>query len=470
MSPRLGPVRRLHRTLRSPRLVAWLLLIVTGWLVLGTLVPQTSLDAAKVETWARAHPTLEQIASALGLHAAYTRPLFVMLMFLLAASTAICAWERTRYAARMSMAKGSITAAQLERLRISEPIDIPAEDHSDPQASLARAAASLRSLGLRGPVGPRLLESSSGVWGLWGSPVFHWALVALIVLIPVGRLTRSEGLMGVVAGSSRVDSREAYGLVDVGPLHQRFTGLDIGVLPGIELNYDDNGIDRGPAPVVTLSRDGQLLAEQKVYPNRPLKYGSLTVHMSELGAGAAYSLVTSDSVILEDQALIDVIEGDSRAYTPFTTAYGDGSGASVVSVTVDIPDDPQTLVDDSEEPRRLVSVIATGPAGDTVNTLAGVGDTLDLGAGLGMRIDAVDYYARLSVVDDWSVDWIYALFAIAVVSVSVSVLVPHRVARVYLDQAVTPPVLRLDTRHSRSSPEFHQKVRDALESVRMEES
>ncbi|MDO9107417.1 MAG: cytochrome c biogenesis protein ResB, partial [Coriobacteriia bacterium] len=467
---RTGPGRRLCSTLRSPRLVAWLLVIVTCWLVLGTLVPQTSMDAAKSETWARAHPTLEPIASALGLHAAYTQPFFVMLMFLLAASTAICAWERTRHAARMSTTKGSITPAQLNRLRNSESIDLPAEEHADPQASLVRAAASLRSLGLRGPLGPRLLESSSGLWGLWGSPVFHWALVALIVLIPLGRLTRAEGLMGVVAGSSRVDAREAYGLVDEGPLHSRFTGLDIGVEPGIDLSYDDDGIDRGPAPVVTLSRDGQVLAEQRVYPNRPLRYGSLTVHMSELGVGAAYSLVTSDSVVLKDQALIDVIEGDSRTYTPYSTSYGDGSGAAVVSVTVGIPDDSSIPIDDSEKQRRQVSIVATGPAGDTVALLAGVGDTIDLGGGLGMQIDAVDYYARLSVVDDWSVDWIYALFAIAVLSVSVSVLVPHRVARVYLDTAVTPPVLRLDTRHSRSSPEFHQKVREALEGERTEES
>jgi hypothetical protein len=44
-------IGRIARFLRSRRLVVWLLVAVTGWSVIGTLVPQTPRDAAGVARW-----------------------------------------------------------------------------------------------------------------------------------------------------------------------------------------------------------------------------------------------------------------------------------------------------------------------------------------------------------------------------------------------------------------------------------
>jgi len=432
------------------------------WLVLGTIIPQTSLDSAKVQEWAQAHPTLESLVAPLGLHAAYSQPLFIALLIVLAASTAVCAWERTAKALRTLRARGSISPAGLARVRAADPIPLMPAEEADPQLALERASTALRRLGLTSRSGPSMLEASSGIWGVVGSPVFHWALVALIVLIPIGRLTRSEGLMGIVAGSSRVDMAPSYGLLEEGPLFREHTGLAIGVEPAMVLNLRENGVDRGPAPVVTLAQDGSVVARQQVVPNRPLRYGSTTVHMSEIGVGAVYSLVTSEGVVLTEQALIDVSEDDPTGYTAFGATYDNDAGEVVADIAITVVASSSADATGPTAGQRRLQVDATGPSGDTASRLVVAGDRLDLGGGLALQFDVIDYYARLSVVHDWSVGWMYALFVVAVLSVSIAVLVPYRVVRLLVDTSGERPVLRVETRHSRGSPEFDEMVRAAL--------
>lgn len=469
MASRQGPARRLYRTLRSPRLAAWLLAIASLWLVLGTIIPQTSLDADNVRVWAQAHPTLESLVAPLGLHAAYSQPLFVALLMVLAASTAVCAWERTAKARRTLQARGSVTPAQLERVRAGDPIALLPAEESDPQAALDRASVALRRLGLSLRRGASMLEASSGIWGVAGSPVFHWALVALIVLIPIGRLTRSEGLMGIVAGSARLDTPSSYGVLEESLLFGEHTGLTVGVEPGMTLNLKENGVDRGPAPIVTLASDGSVVASQQVVPNRPLRYGSTLVHMSDIGLGAVYSLVTSEGVVLTDQALIDVAEGQPTGYTEFGATYDNDAGEIVADITITVAASSTAEATGTPEGARRLQVDAVGPSGLTISELVEAGDRLDLGGGLALQVDEIDYYARLSVVHDWSVGWMYALFVIAVLSMSIAVLVPYRVVRVLLDTSGDLPVLRVETRHSRGSPEFDEKVRKALAPHGMED-
>ena len=469
MASRQGPARRLYRTLRSPRLAVWLLATASFWLVLGTTIPQTSYDADKARAWAQAHPALESLVAPLGLHAAYSQPLFVALVIVLAASTSVCAWERTAKGLRTLRARGSVSPAQLARLRAAEPIMLLPSEESDPQLALERASVALRRLGLSPRRGASMLEASSGIWGVVGSPVFHWALVALIVLIPIGRLTRSEGLMGIVAGSSRPDASLSYGRLEEGPLFGGHTGLAIGVEPAMVLNLMDEGVDRGPAPMVTLAEDGRIVARQQVVPNRPLRYASTTVHMSEIGVGAVYSLVTSEGVVLTEHALIDVDESRPTGYTTFGATYDNDAGEVVADITITVV---ASSTPDSTGPtqgQRRLQVKAVGPSGEQVSRIVVAGDRVDLGGGLALRFEVIDYYARLSVVHDWSVGWMYALFVIAVLAVSIAVLVPYRVVRLLVDTSGERPQLRVETRHNRGSPEFDDVVRAALAPREMED-
>lgn len=456
-----GIGRRIYRFLRSPRVGAGLLIAVGAWLVLGAALPQRSADPGGVARWALAHPTLERLARPLGLHQAFSRPLFLGIVLLLAASTAVCAWDRSSRAIRALRSHGTLTEAQVAALVRAPGLQLAEGEVHDPGLALARAAGALRSMHLRVRQGPKVVEAASGAWGLLGSPVFHWALVALLLVVPLGRLLRSEGLMGIVEGSSVIDERAAYGLVDEGPLHRTFTGLDIGVQSGMPVAFEQDGVNRGAAPVVTLSRDGVQLTSQRVYPNHPLRYGALTIHASDYGAGTVYSLSRGGDTLV-DQALMDFTDEARSRASAYHATFTNPDGSALTSITIEIATREQVRASGFSSGERMVIVAATRLDGGTERKLARAGDTLDLGEGLTLTVDKIGYYARLSVVYDPTVTPMYALFVLAIVSVSVSVLVPYRVARVMLDTADGTPVLRVTASHSRGAPGFADSVRAAL--------
>jgi cytochrome c biogenesis protein ResB len=79
-----------------------------------------------------------------------------------------------------------------------------------------------------------------------------------------------------------------------------------------------------------------------------------------------------------------------------------------------------------------------------------------------LRFDEAGRYARLSVVDDWSVYVMYALLGIAIAGLSVAILVPRRTAWVLLEQTDDGVALRLLTVHERRDPNFEVIAEDAL--------
>ncbi|PKQ29023.1 MAG: hypothetical protein CVT60_07490 [Actinobacteria bacterium HGW-Actinobacteria-10] len=429
MAARGGYGRRVFTFLRNPRPAIWLLLFVGGWMVLGTL----------------------------GYTAAYSHPIFLVALAWLGASTAVCAWERTGRMLRVWRTRGTLTPAQLDRLRASDSIALSAEENAS-ESTLDRAAAVLRRRGLRVRKGPRLIEASSGAWALAASPLFHWSLVILIVLIPLGRLSRSEGMMGIVEGSTRIDEASSYGTLEVGPLNARFSGLAIGVEPDMTLDFVEDGIARGEAPTVTIAADGAELARQRVYPNHPLRYGSLMIHMDDFGLGVLYALQDASGASLSGQALMDFTDEDRSAVEPFVAAYVDTAGATIATFTISAADTGGAM----DPADRRVALDIERPGVSALTTIAAAGDSVDLGDGLSLRVDHLGYYARLSVVDDWSVYWMYFFLVLAMFSVSVSVLVPHRHVRVLFDDSGSEPVLRVSAHHGRGSPEFASAILRAL--------
>ena len=65
--------------------------------------------------------------------------------------------------------------------------------------------------------------------------------------------------MGVPVGETRLDETESYGSLEEGPLYFGHSGLEIGV-SDLVLGFIADDVDRGPAPVVTLSREGEVVA------------------------------------------------------------------------------------------------------------------------------------------------------------------------------------------------------------------
>ena len=466
-------LRKTANWLASPKLAAVLLVVVGIWSFLGTLVPQGVATDSKVVAWGIAHPALQPLVSALGFHQTFASPAFAVLMLLLAASTAVCSWRRTKVALRRHGLLRGISDADAHKL-VEHPtftVTASAESSGDP---VELASEALRRMGLKLHRRQGLTIATSRPWVVFGSPVFHWALLLLILAILGGRLYRAEGLIGVPEGDSRPLAEKSFGLLDKGPFYRFAEEPLLFRVDKMNLSYPVDGIDRGPAPTVSVVRpDGSIAANQVVYPNNSLRYGSLVVYPSEIGLSPGFALVSPDGAETARTNLVvdfDEAAPSGTGAAEFTLTANDPEASIVGTVTVPL----QKLPDGKfaqlapNPPRATFTLRPISGGAPVAEGTLDVGEELPLPDGSRLRLLGVGYYARLSVVDDSSIPLIYALLLIGLVGLSISVLGRQSLAVVTAaegpDGSTSVAVWFRDWRaNAVRSAQAEQAVREALQ-------
>ena len=144
-----------------------------------------------------------------------------------------------------------------------------------------------------------------------------------------------------------------------------------------------------------------------------------------------------------------------------TSAVIDLTGASdeaIFSVEMSIPLD-------AEEPSLDVILIdsASGEQVSTARLL--VGEALELPDGELLRFVDIGDYARLSVVHDWSVPFIYAFLIIGLAGLSVAILGPYRRVLVMIVETGEGLAIHALIRDKRRSAIFEDRIREVLENA-----
>lgn len=434
--------RGLTAWLLSPRVAIGLMFYLGVVSLIGTLVSQGSPSDPKVVTWAAGHRQFEVIVRALGLHHAYTSPLFLAGVALLVVSTSACAWRRSRVAwVRAGLLRLARSAPSEVASALSTDATIPLAEGRDRDEAIAAVESALGKSGLRTRRFDRAVVSASPPLLPLASPLFHWSLVSLIVVLTLGALGRSEGLMGVSVGESKPDVRDSYGVVSAGPMHSwPGNARTIGV-EELKLSYVVAGLDRGPAPVVIVKNAwGRTLARQVVYPNRALHAGALTVHPNAYGLSATFALIGADGREIERSTeLLDF--ADSQPSTlPRRFDLNDASGRTslVGSVRILTPTEAgrpsRTLPASPTAEFEFSTAAGTRVTGGTIRP----GQEILLPDGARIRLIRIGYYARLSVVDDWTIPLVYAALAAGLVGLAIALTIPLRLVVVSIGDSGEP--------------------------------
>lgn len=455
-------LQRAGRLLRSRRLAIWLLLAAVGLAVLGTLVPQTSVSATRAVAWASQHPGLEPAARALGLHTLYSSPVFLAILAALASSTAMCSVERTRWAVGVSR-PAEIGERIVARLRTSPHIE--ARGPVGAAVARERLTRELTRSGLRVRASSDgALAGGSGRVGAWGSPVFHWALTALFVVIALGQLTRGEGVIGVRVGDAASLDRTRFGRWQQGPLYAPQHVVPTLDILAFERDYKTGDYSRGPAPKVRMTAGGQSVGEQWVYPNHPLRYGTMLVHMDTYGVAPVLTgLDVGGAPIGTTSGFSDWDDSAPDGVTPYrlTLAAAPGVPAVDVTVTLEAVREQGALIRAIPPWKRVrLTWSAEGSASSTTTELT-PGQAVPIAGGY-LRLDDVAYYVRMTVVDDWSVYPVYALFGLAILGLVFALLLPLRTVFVLVEEADGVTVARAIVRHRRGDPVFRLRVETAM--------
>ncbi len=448
---------RLLTLLRSRRLASWLLVGITVYAWVSTLVPLEWAGAAAIAKWDVEHPALAGIVALLGLHQAYSNPVFIIAVVLVTASTTACAWERSRFALRAWRARGAASEGALRRLRNSPTIVVDLPGDVGEQRALDATASAIGAMRMKVRRGGSLVDGSSGAVGLMGSPLFHWALVALFVCVGLGRLTRYEGAVRVPVGETVEDARASY-MLNAGPLSgAAFTGVGIKV-DRVDPALTVDGVARGATPFVSIIKDGKAIVGHWVYANNPLRYGPLLIHATDSGRAVLGTLLST---------------GNGGGDEPLVLFFPPGFSSTLTSSRYQLtpPGATPLTLDVAPATGSRVAVAVVGGSQGATRTV-GVGQSVTLAEGLTLRVDALTAYAQLQVANDWSVPWIYAIFVAGSLGSALTVFVRPRTVRAAVLEGPgredgadrTGPFTRLHVvvTHGKSDPAFPGRVERAL--------
>jgi cytochrome c biogenesis protein ResB len=332
---------------------------------------------------------------------------------------------------------------------------------------LSIASERLKQLGIRTKRRDGLLGAVSAPWTVWGSPVFHWALFALIVTLLVGNLQRSDGLMGVMVGETKVDAPESYGTINSSPWYDGGRERRSIRVDSFEPSFRSGGIDRGPTPTVSvLDGTGRVVKTQRVYPNMPLQTGLLTIHGSDFGFAATLAILNASGVETgRSVQLVDFSDttGDGTVPVGFLV-ISDSAGIPEMRLAVTVPLDgsPGQFNKSMPDP-PAIRVIGTSPDGATM--LDGVvrqGEDLALPVGGSLRLVGLTWYARLSVVDDASIPFLYVGLIVAMVGLTIVVVARQQIVLATVVEGEAGVKLVASVRLWRNSPTSRSEIENEL--------
>ena len=450
------------KLLRSRRFAVWLIIATAVYAAAVTTIPQQAIYPADHAAWVAGGSPVVRLALALGLDHGFSNAIFYALAMLLAVSTAACAYERSALSLRLGRRRGTVSDGLARRLERSPDVrlSVPVSRESAREATVS----ALGTLGMRARVGPNVAYAEAGVSGLWGSPVFHWCLVAAIVVIAAGALTRWEGQIGVANGRAVVDETASFGKLDSGLFALPHTGRSL-ELRAVEEDYRKGGVEYGFTPTVAITDGGRELAVSRVHANNPLRHGPLLVHSAAHGLSVALHTVDPGGTVSpEHVSILDFDESTASGTTPATIDVRDGESV-VASVSVEVmARDRVGYLPELLPPNPVAVVHIDSTSGESRTDTIPIGGEVEVGEGWRLRLADVDYYARLTVVRDWSVSWLYAFMGLAVAALSLTVLVPYRAVWFRVTEDGPMSTVAVVVRHYRGDHRFASEVERAVRS------
>lgn len=186
-------LRNTWRGLTSMRTALTLLFLLALAAMPGALLPQLSLNAAKVDEYVAQRGWWGQLLLKLGFFEVYATPWFAAIYLLLFTSLVGCLLPRTFEYFKQMRAKPVLTPRNLSRM----PHHAQAELDVTPDEALSRAKKAMR--GWRMETGEDTVSAERGFLRETGNLVFHFALLGLLVSFALGKMFNYEGQVIVQA-------------------------------------------------------------------------------------------------------------------------------------------------------------------------------------------------------------------------------------------------------------------------------
>ncbi|MEV4438041.1 cytochrome c biogenesis protein ResB [Streptomyces sp. NPDC049577] len=238
----VGWVRWVWRQLTSMRVALILLFLLSLATIPGSLVPQSSVDEVKAQTWKDAHKSLTPVYEKLGLFHVYSSVWFSAIYILLFVSLIGCIVPRTWQFVGQLRGRPPAAPRRLDRM----PAHATWRTDAEPEAVLAAAEKVLRRRRFRVERSADAVGSEKGYLREAGNLLFHISLIVLLVAFASGQLWKSEGGKLVVEGDGFSNTLTQYDDFKSGSLFRADDLDSFGfTLDGFSGTYERTGPQKG---------------------------------------------------------------------------------------------------------------------------------------------------------------------------------------------------------------------------------
>ncbi|EPD89962.1 MULTISPECIES: cytochrome c biogenesis protein ResB [Streptomyces] len=293
--PSLGPLgwaRWFWRQLTSMRVALILLFLLSLAAIPGSVIPQTPVDALKVERFHEEHTTLAPIYDKLQLFDVYTSVWFSAIYILLFISLIGCILPRTWQFIGQLRSRPPRAPRRLNRM----PVYATWRTEAEPEKVLRAARSLLARRRFRTHQEGNAVASEKGYLREAGNLMFHIALVVLLLAFASGQLFKSEGRKLMVQGDGFSNVLTQYDDFRSGSL---FTADMLDPfsfrLKNFHASYARSGPNKGTARdyradiAYSKGADGKETAAT-IKVNHPLEIGSSKVYLIANGFAPVVSV------------------------------------------------------------------------------------------------------------------------------------------------------------------------------------
>lgn len=296
--PSLGPLgwaRWFWRQLTSMRVALILLFLLSLGAIPGSVIPQTPVDALKVEKFHQDHTTLAPLYDKLQLFDVYTSVWFSAIYILLFVSLVGCIIPRTWQFVGQLRSRPPRAPRKLDRM----PVYTTWHTEAEPEKVLDAAHGLLRRRRFRTHLdesGKDSVASEKGYLREAGNLAFHIALIVLLLAFASGQLFKSEGRKLIVQGDGFSNTLPQYDDFQSGSLFTADMLDSFGFrLKDFHATYEKSGPNKGTprdyrAGVVYTKGAGGKETGTTIKVNHPLKIGSSKVYLIANGYAPVVSV------------------------------------------------------------------------------------------------------------------------------------------------------------------------------------
>lgn len=299
-----GWLRWFWRQLTSMRVALILLFLLSLGSIPGSLIPQNSVDAMKVDAFKKQHEVLTPLYEKLQLFDVYSSVWFSAIYILLFVSLIGCIVPRSWQFVGQLRGLPPGAPGRLTRL----PAYTTWRTGAEPEEVREAALAMLKGRRFRARTDGDAVAAEKGYLREAGNLVFHVSLIVILVAFAAGVLFKSEGGKLIVEGDGFSNTLTQYDDFKSGSLFDADELVPFSfTLDSFTGTYEKNGPQRGTPrtfeAAVTWSKGGGPERKSVIEVNKPLDVDGTKVYLLEHGYAPVVTVRDGRGKVVSSEAV-----------------------------------------------------------------------------------------------------------------------------------------------------------------------